>query len=227
MLPKLVGLHALAPVEVSAPAQVWRLELDLLRGHLEELLPRLPAAERERCLRYRQRGDRLRYALCRLVLRHLLAERLQCLPQAVDIQTDAFGKPRLAQDSGLHFNLSHSGRCALIALSTAGPVGVDIERVSASLAVEDLRGGLTDAERRYCVHRGKDLAYFRVWCGKEAVLKALGVGVAQHLSRVSAIPVARRCYAINLQLAVAPVRAWQVPVPIGYVGALALQDTEF
>lgn len=224
-LPPLAALRALKPVKALAGVDVWHLELDLLRGRLDELLPELPVAERERCLQYRQPGDRLRYALCRVVLRQLLAERLHRAAQDIRIDTGPWGKPRLAQDEGLHFNLSHSGRCALIALSTAGSVGVDIERVPVAPGVAELLASLTPGERHYCALNARAQAFFRVWCGKEAVLKALGVGIAQHLCSVSVIPTVRQRYVIDLQLAAAPVRAWQLPVPAGYVGALALQDT--
>lgn len=217
------ALRALVPVEAPAGVELWRLELDPLSGSLAELLPRLPPGERERCLRYHRPADRLRYALCRVVLRQLLAQRLHCVPQEVEIEIDAHGKPRLAQPADLHFNLSHTGRCALIALSTVGPVGVDIERVSTTLALADLQAGLSPSEQRYCAHSARVQTYFQVWCGKEAVLKALGLGLAGPLHRVSALPVARRRYVVDLPFAAPPVQAWQLPAPAGHVGALALQ----
>jgi phosphopantetheinyl transferase len=92
------------------------------------------------------------------------------------------GKPWVA--GGPHFNLSHSGELALIALCADAAVGVDLERVHA------LRnpGGLA---RRMCSERelawvadSGDLnhAVLRLWVRKEAVSKAEGGGIATALS---------------------------------------------
>jgi 4'-phosphopantetheinyl transferase len=213
------------PVAAPAGVRVWRLELDLLRGRLDELLPGLPVAERERCLQYRLPGDRLRFALSRLVLRHLLAQHLQCEPQALRIEADVHGKPHLVDGGGLHFNLSHAAQYALIALSTAGPVGVDIERVRNQPSA-DLQGSLTPEERAYCASRARArlAAFFRIWCGKEAVLKALGVGIARHLDSVSVIPATRGGYAVTTRMPGWSAQAWQLPAPYGYAAALAVSE---
>lgn len=70
--------------------------------------------------------DALRYANTRLLLRHLLAERLQCPPQAVRLDYGPHGKPVL-QPENWHFNVSHSREISLLALSRSAAVGIDIE----------------------------------------------------------------------------------------------------
>src|SRR3954452_4189869 len=52
---------------------------------------------------------------------------------AVDLDVADNGKPQLARDPGrLSFNLSHSGRLAMVAIAPGGTdVGVDIERLRA------------------------------------------------------------------------------------------------
>lgn len=223
--PSLAGLQGLVRLPAPAGTRVWRLEFNLLRGNLEALVPLLPVAERERCLQYRRPVDRLRHALCRVVLRQLLAPRLDCAPQEVAIEIDELGRPRLAQPCGLDFNLSHAGRCALIALSRGGAVGVDIERISPALKPDLMRTAFSPQELDYCAARATPRDWHKVWCGKEAVLKALGLGIAQHMPDVSVIPVRRQRYVVDLRLAAAAaaVQAWQLPAPAGFVAALARQ----
>lgn len=97
------------------------------------------------------------------------------------------GKPWVA--GGPHFNLSHSGELALIALCADAAVGVDVERV------HDLRnpGGLA---RRMCsarelawVQASGDLnrAVLALWVRKEAVAKAEGGGIATALSGIDVL----------------------------------------
>ena len=53
-------------------------------------------------------------------------------PAAITFSYGDKGKPELDAEAGagrLHFNLTHSGDLALIALTTFAPVGVDIEHI--------------------------------------------------------------------------------------------------
>ena len=223
-LPPCSAMQSLVPVAAPLGVRVWRLQLDLLRGQLSELLAPLPGIERERCLRYRRPVDRLRYAAARLVLRHVLALHVNRAPHSLVIEPDACGKPQLLDAQGWHFNLSHSGRHVLLAFSNRGPVGIDVERVATDVPWPDMQACLTPAERTYCALSTNPQAFFRVWCGKEAVLKALGVGIAQHLPHISVLPTARRRYALALQMMAPPVQAWQLSAPHGCVAALAVSD---
>ena len=218
------AMRALVLLEAPPGICVWRLQLDLLHGQVSELVSDLPQSEREHCMHYVQKGDRLRYASARLMLRHALSLHLHRSPQALSIALDPQGKPRLTDVPALHFNLSHSGVHVLLALSLRGPLGVDIERVQVETSLRDIHAFLTADERTYCAMRTSQQAFFRVWCGKEAVLKALGVGITRHLRDVSALPSTRKRYVLGIHMPAPPVQLWQLPVPPGYVAALALSE---
>jgi 4'-phosphopantetheinyl transferase len=105
-------------------------------------------------------------------LRAILAARLGTAPVIV---RGPHGKPELAGRE-LEFNVSHSGELALIAVSDAGPIGVDVEQHRA------LPDPAAFARRFFsageAADAGADLAaLFRCWCRKEAWLKAQGVGL--------------------------------------------------
>ncbi|MDB5742995.1 MAG: hypothetical protein JWR68_1310 [Polaromonas sp.] len=223
-----VLLQDITPPGLPAGVAVWRLALDAQNVALDALLPLLPADEQARCLRYRQPAHRLRFAAARVALRRLLAERLQIAVQAVALRIDGFGKPRLAGGEGLHFNLSHSKNYALIALSARQPVGVDIEAVGSPAGDWPVATALTPAERRHCSEQAHaeagTLAFFRIWSGKEAVLKALGLGIADHLQSVSVVPGPSGRYAVAFDIPAPPLQAWALPAPAGFVAALALLD---
>ena len=74
-----------------------------------------------------------------------------CIPEEIEIEVAEHGKP-FVRDTGLHFNLSHSGDRALIALSEALEVGVDVERPGRNVAAVERT--LSDGERA----SGDDLA---------------------------------------------------------------------
>ncbi len=98
------------------------------------------------------------------------------------------GKPYAPDLDGIEFNLSHSGRHALIAIARDQPVGVDLEMQGRQRSVVDI------AQRYFAAAESRalralppelrDAAFLRLWTGKEAVLKALGEGLSFGLDRV-------------------------------------------
>jgi 4'-phosphopantetheinyl transferase len=98
------------------------------------------------------------------------------------IVTDARGKPHVAGDR-IAFNLSHSEAMAIVAVSSVGPLGVDLEyrgraRDTAALA----RRYFTPAEAAL-VAADPDV-FYRIWTRKEAWVKAQGSGLAIPLDTV-------------------------------------------
>lgn len=120
----------------------------------------------------RRRRQHAAYALVRACLGDLLGRP----PAALCIQRDRWGKPWI---EGLHFNLSHCGRHALLVVAP-WPVGVDleaqIERRRHALAAKIL-----DADewaRWQSLPEDRQApALTRAWVRKEAALKALGIGL--------------------------------------------------
>jgi 4'-phosphopantetheinyl transferase len=121
------------------------------------------------------------------LLRATLAAYLGQEADTVRIERNSAGKPFLA-DAALQFNLSHSGESLLIGLSRAQPLGVDIESGARTRPWLDL------AQRFFTVDETAALAalpaerlaraFLELWSCKEAVLKAIGRGIAFGLDRV-------------------------------------------
>ncbi|MFZ2631797.1 MAG: 4'-phosphopantetheinyl transferase superfamily protein [Desulfosalsimonadaceae bacterium] len=85
---------------------------------------------------------------------------------------DPDGRPIPA--GGFFWSLSHKPE--IVAGVVAGqPVGIDIEMVRP--APPGLMKRITDAEERRLAEPVTDLVFFRFWTAKEAVLKAVGVGL--------------------------------------------------
>jgi 4'-phosphopantetheinyl transferase len=109
----------------------------------------------------------------------ILASRLGHPPV---IALNPHGKPELVGET-LAFNVSHSGVLAVIAVSDLGPIGVDLEEHAqlddpAAIA----RRFFTPAEAAYV--DGDPAAFYRLWCRKEAWIKAQGTGLDALLDRV-------------------------------------------
>lgn len=122
------------------------------------------------------------------VLRLLIGRYLGCGPSAFAFTVGPHGKPLLAPETNLQFNLSHTGGLALAAFGRGSELGVDVERIRPIKELDRLaREYFTDNERMYLDTAGPDgrtECFFRLWTRKEACLKAMGAGIAGSPSRV-------------------------------------------
>lgn len=139
----------------------------------------LDAVEAQRRARYRRPDDRDRFTLGAALLRIALGVGFGVAPEAVRIDRTCprcgapHGKPR-APDYPVDVSVGHSGDYVAVALSTAGPVGVDVElmrpvdhtKLAVEICAPDEQGSVT-SERDLYVY----------WTRKESVLKAAGIGL--------------------------------------------------
>jgi 4'-phosphopantetheinyl transferase len=147
----------------------------------------LSEEERRRAARFRFPQHAMRYRMCHSAMRRVLGAYLAMPPEKVELTYESKGKPRLACDSKLCFNLSHSGDLGLLAVTEGREVGVDVETVRFDLPVDGLAKFFTLVERetlRALSSGEKERTFFRWWTRKEAVLKAEGSGLSGGLDRL-------------------------------------------
>lgn len=172
------------PPALAAEAHVWCADLD--RERTATLV--LPANELERARRIRSDRNRERWVAARHALRLVLARYLGQDPEQIEFELGEHGKPALvASPPPLHFNLSHSGELALIALALEREVGVDVEEIDRGRRVTELaRVGLEPdaaaAVRAAPVERQADV-FHEAWVRREALVKCLGVGLGKPLPK--------------------------------------------
>lgn len=127
-------------------------------------------------------------ALGEAPLQRLLSGQLDVPASSLSFVRGPHGKPALAAPTPLHFNLSHSGELTLIALSARHETGVDIEFSNRARPVHALaRRYFTSAEADALDALPPERAlevFLALWSCKEAVLKALGRGIAFGLHRL-------------------------------------------
>lgn len=153
----------------------------------------LSVDECERARRFHRHHDAIRFASMRAALRSALSDVTGIAAQDVRLGTDDAGRPHMIEPPvTVDFNVSHAGAHGLIALSTRRRVGVDIEvragdflwrsiaRSTLSAAEVEWLAGLDAAQSQH--------AFFDVWVAKEALLKAAGVGISEHLTQLTVLP---------------------------------------
>lgn len=210
------------PESIPSGIEAWLLELDLHLPVPDSELALVSEEERLRALRFRRHEDRVRLVGTRAALRRLLGAHLMLPPAELRFVVDAYGKPQLDIESGIQFNVSHSGSFALITLSTGRQIGVDIECVDRGADAQSLAEHVfSPLERRIALPTQED--FIQRWVAKEAVLKALGCGISDHLQSVSVLPSNDEIYEVTHGRPEWPeIKAWRLPAPNGYAAALAL-----
>lgn len=121
-------------------------------------------------------------------VRSLLATYLDRPVETVRVEHGEHGKPHLV-DAELEFNVSHTGSALLLGLSRRVALGVDLEvaRRKARDVAQLARRYFAPAEAAALASLPdllRQTAFLRLWCAKEAVLKAHGRGIGFGLDRV-------------------------------------------
>jgi len=218
--------------------QLWRIDLGAIGGDESRWQQLLSPDELARASRFHFSRDRQRFVASRALLRTILAGYLSTDAKALTFSYSNKEKPSLGPahvDSGVTFNVSHSGGIALMAFASWREVGVDIEQIRRDSDLEIIArrffskyeqnhlSGLPDEE--------KVDAFFRCWTRKEAYIKATGDGLSLPLSQFD---VSLRAGETSALLATRPDSSeagrWlleEVPGGSGYIAALCVRGRDW
>ncbi len=164
---------------------LWGIELQGSPWCITRCLEWLDEAERQRATRLVREDIRRQYVLAHGGLRAVLSRYLDINPDEVSLGRTEAGKPFLARGvwghSAITFNLSHAHNRALIAVSKAQEVGVDLELVRSNVEVVKLSERYFAPSEHAVITQATEaqraMIFFRYWVVKEAVLKAQGIGL--------------------------------------------------
>lgn len=144
--------------------------------------------EHAKAARFKRPIDRSNYIQAHAFLRRVLSRYADIRPESWQFEVGSHGKPAISSVAhptltSLCFSLSHCSDNVLVAVARDRQVGVDLERVDAITDLHSIAGLILsptetvayralfaddDARRRFLIDR---------WTQKEAVLKALGLGL--------------------------------------------------
>jgi 4'-phosphopantetheinyl transferase len=176
------------PLDAHA-VHVWRVPLDD-DVRVRDYWTLLSADEQARASRFVREVHRRRFVVAHGALRTIVAGYVDERPDALAFESAEHGKPSLRRGEdmpSIEFNLSHSDDLALIAVTSARPVGVDLERWSADVEHLELAERFFSPSERAALHALADApeevaaGFFAAWTRKEAYLKATGHGISRGL----------------------------------------------
>jgi len=222
------------PPLAEGEIHVWRVSLQPPAGWLAYYRTVLDSEEQARAARFYFERDRRRFLTAHGAMRMILAEYVKRPARQLAFEYNRQGKPALApgcNPAGMRFNLSHSGELALLAVTRAAEVGVDLEHIRPEVAVAEIAQRFfspQEVARFLSVPESeRQLTFFNCWTRKEAFIKANGLGLSLPLDQFS-VSCAPDEPPQLLHFSPAPQEVWQWSLHAlspgeGYVGALAVK----
>lgn len=160
-------------------AQVYFITTDALQtaGAFDALCETLSPARREKIARARWEADKRRLLCAGLLLDRALRP-YGLREREAGIILGAHGKPYLAGRNDLFFNLSHSGKIVLCAVSDQ-EIGADVQIIRSA---GDALMRRVCPEEEYAAlaalpEQERQALFFRLWTAKESYLKWRGTGL--------------------------------------------------
>ena len=153
----------------------------------------LSEAERSQESRFRFAKDAERYLLTRALVRTVLSRYVPVGPQDWRFESNAQGKPRIANPEALgadlSFNLSHTQGLVVLAVAAGLALGVDVEHMGSGTSRMEVAAACfsatENADLQGLVGAAQEQRFFQYWTLKESYIKARGLGLDIPLQQVS------------------------------------------
>lgn len=143
-------------------------------------LPMVSEDRQQRTKKLYRLEDQWRSLAGEMLVRHVFRNCLGVQKEPIIFSRDAKGKP--VSNTGIHYNVSHSGRWVCAAFDEL-PVGIDIEQITE--ADLDIAAAMfAPVEYEALLGMPEELRanfFFQLWTGKESYTKALGEGLMMPL----------------------------------------------
>jgi 4'-phosphopantetheinyl transferase len=170
---------------------IWRISLNLVTGTNQYLWSLLSDVEQQRVQRFVRHRDQEKFVQVRGILRVLLGQYLGIVGSALTFDYGEYGKPQLTDSCNplrVQFNVSHSHELAVIAVSLAIAVGIDVEHINDQVHYQNIsQRFFADQEHQILLQQPPSQqrqTFFQLWTCKEACIKAVGGSIAHALDRV-------------------------------------------
>ena len=147
------------------------LDVELAFRHQKILLSKVNESQKEKALKYKNEIDQIRSLASSYLVNSLSNEPLLF---------NDMGKPFF--ENGPYFNISHSGKYIVMAVSDK-EVGVDIEE-NVEKNMSSLIRIFNEAEAKMIKEHAD---FYYLWCAKESLIKCIGSSIS-HVKEIPSLP---------------------------------------
>ena len=197
----------------------------------------LSEEERKRAERLVRAEDREQFRATHVQLRLLGSQLGLGRPESIRIERGDFGRPAFVQpecEDRLHFSLSHTRGLTVYAFAWGQRVGIDVEgqrTIPFRAAIARRIFSAEEAEEYDQVPEpDQERAFFNGWTRKEALLKAVGIGLTGRMDEVVVSLDPRRTARVirlgSTHFGAGPWSIHELAMPDGFVAALAVEGDD-
>ena len=147
------------------------LDVELAFRHQKVLLSKVNESQKEKAMKYKNEIDQIRSLASSYLVNSLSNEPLLF---------NDMGKPFF--ENGPYFNISHSGKYIVMAVSNK-EVGVDIEE-NVEKNMSSLIRIFNEAEAKMIKEHAD---FYYLWCAKESLIKCIGSSIS-HVKEIPSLP---------------------------------------
>jgi len=213
-------------------------DLNLPSNEVADYSELLSAEEKVRAAKFSFPNKYEEFVITRGLLRDSLGTYLNKDPKQIEIKLTEYDKPfttEMIDGKNISFNVSHSHGKAIIAIGLDRNIGIDIEKIRSDVEFEKLsKRYFSDTENKalmQCEHVIRAETFYTIWTRKEALVKAIGKGIAFGLKEfeVSASK-DKPPFLLNTHWDNAQLEKWtiiNVEAPDGYITSLASDGNKF
>ncbi|MES2332685.1 MAG: 4'-phosphopantetheinyl transferase superfamily protein [Bacteroidota bacterium] len=165
---------------------VVRVNIDTASSFFSEML--LPD-EVQKMERFRNLQSRNQFLTSRGAVRYLSAKYTGREPLEFSWNEGPNKKPHWQNPGNeLYFNIAHSGSYVVICFGRT-EMGIDIERIQNEFAYEEILNRCFDIDEINAIRDAPEplAVFYLLWTRKESLLKAVGMGILDDLTKVSCI----------------------------------------
>jgi len=152
----------------------------------------LSREEKFKASKFKFEKDRNHFIITHVFLRIILSKYLETEPSFLEFKYGKNDKPYLSQcSSDCSFNISKTKDLAVVAIGTSGKVGVDIERIEPDFDYSEIIVNYFSKKEQESIKSSieniANTQFFYLWTRKEALVKALGVGLDCDLKEMEVV----------------------------------------
>lgn len=146
---------------------------------IKVLLNDISIERKNRIIKFYFTKDKVRCLLAEALVRYALCDKYSFKYEKIIFGYSKYGKPLLASDNNIHFNLSHSGEWVVCAIGDT-LMGIDVEEMR-NTQLPSVCKSFSEQEIQFLDNMPKENqveAFYRIWTLKESFVKYNGFGLS-------------------------------------------------
>lgn len=178
-------------ITTNGDYHAWIIDIRDFNNYMHDIKECLSDVEILKSEEIKMENTRILFCLRKGIIRIILSSFLNVNPNEIKYNYSVYGKPFISHDDykDFNFNISHSKEYLFVGISNKGEIGVDVEKINVRLSYPLLAESVFSPDELllYDSYNESDKlwSFYKAWVQKEAISKALGIGISIGFNKFS------------------------------------------